>query len=164
MSLNRMVSFHGGSLASPAPRIRQLGLFTTPQPGIKVEEALPLAAGGGLLIAGAVMKGKGGTVMMVLGGLSALIGGGTWLYRTMFGQPTTVVAPLNNPPPPPAKPAAKSVYQQLAPVADSLAPLLKNLFSSGSSAPAPGGMVTSYSQLAPAPVPSGGGGGFVTSY
>lgn len=147
MSLNRMVSFHGGTLASPAPRIRHLGVFTMPQPTIKTEEALPLVGGGGLLTAGLLMKGKPGTILTILGGVTAAIGGGMWLYRMMFGQPTTVVAPIAPPKAPTApKPTGyQAIVQQLAPVA---APLIKNIFDAikpSSSQPSSGvpGMVTS---------------------
>lgn len=148
MSLNRMVSFHGGSLASPRPMIRQLGVFTMPQPVIKVEEGLPLVGGGALLAVGLTMKGKGATVMAVLGGLSALIGGGLWAYRALFAGPTTFVAPLSPPPPAPAKPtsATQQLLTQLAPIANQLTPLVKNIFNTTPApAPAPASQfVTSY--------------------
>jgi hypothetical protein len=168
MSMNRAVRF-GPSLASRNGNgmgvILHLGYINPAEPVLTTPEGAGVLAGGGLIVAGALVKGKGGMLMMILGGLSALVGVGSAAYRAMAkpAGATALVAP-----PPPTKPQstaqqAQQIVQQLAPT---LTPLIKNLFSSSSTpapAPAPSQMVTSYSQLAPTPAPAYSGGGMVTS-
>jgi len=143
MSLNSSVQFYGGSLASPRPMIRHLGVINLAQPIVKTEEAIGLAAGAGLLGGGLIMKGKGGMVMAILGGLTALVTGGLTLMRHMSPAPTAVVQL----PAAPAAPKPSSTQQLLttfAPVAQQLAPLVQNLFAKPTPPPAPtGAIVTS---------------------
>jgi hypothetical protein len=141
--------------------ILNLGYINPAEPVLTTPEGAGVLVGGGLLVAGATMvKGKGGMLMMLIGGIAALAGLGSAAYRAI-AKPAGAMpgAPL---PPAPAKPTstaqqAQAIVQQLAPT---LTPLLKNLFSSSPTpAPAPSSaMVTSYSQLAPAPAPSSDGG------
>jgi hypothetical protein len=132
--------------------IMHLGYINPQEPVLTTPEGAGLGVGALLVAGGAIMKGKGGLVMMLVGGLSALVGIGSAAYRAM-AKPIGAV-PLVAPPKPTAQQTAQQIVQQLAPT---VTPLLKNLFSSSPSpapAPAAAPMVTSYSQLAPTPAPA----------
>lgn len=147
MSMNGSVRFVGGSLASHA-RIRHLGIINPNIPLVKTEEALGLAGGVGLLGAGLVTKGKTSTIMLILGGLVTAVTGGLTLMRHVQAPGPAVVSLPGPAPVPPPKPASTSqqIQQYVTQLSPTVAPLLKDLFSSlkpAESSPAPSGMVTS---------------------
>lgn len=150
MSMNGAVRF-GPSLASRGNGmgvILNLGYINPTEPVLTTPEGAGVLIGGGLLVGGTMVKGKGGMAMMLLGGLAALVGIGSAAYRAIAkpAMAAPLVAPAPVAPKPSVQQQAQQIVTQLAPT---LTPLLKNLFSS-SPTPAP----------APAPAPSA----FVTSY
>lgn len=171
MSMNGHVRFHGGSLASRRGMgmIYHLGVIEQPPPIIKTEEAVGLVGGAGLIGLGIAVKGKGGMVLGILGGLAALISGGMAAMRAISPPAPSVVGPaviMPAAPPPPSKPAssipglpssATAIIQQLAPYAKELFEKLKPSDST------PSAIIT---KLPDPGTPSSGGGipGLVTSY
>lgn len=159
MSMNSQVRFHSPLGSRGMGVIYHLGVLNPGEPVIKTEEAVGLVGGAGLLGVGLMMKGKGGTVLSILGGLAALISGGFVAARVLSPSgPTVSGQPMILPPGMPAKPVAAkpSIVQQLAPIATDFLKLVK---SSSPTSPAPGAIITT--------IPTGGGGGvpgMVTSY
>lgn len=138
MSLNNSVRFVGGSLASPRPMIRHLGIINPNVPIVKTEEAVGLVGGAGLLGAGLLIKGKGGMIMSILGGLVTLVTGGLTVMRHVNAPPALVVpvAPPMAPTAPKPASGAQQLLTTLAPYAQQLAPLVKDIFNR-EPAPAP---------------------------
>lgn len=146
MSLNRAVRF-GPSLAQSDKMgvILNLGYINPTEPVLTTPEGAGVFAGGGLLVAGALVKGKGGMAMMVVGGLAALLGIGSAAYRALANPATSVpfvapALPAAPPPKPSVQQQAQQIVQQLAPT---LTPLIKNLFKTDQ--PAPSQFVTNLS-------------------
>jgi hypothetical protein len=150
MSMNAHVRFHSGHVGQRGMgRIYHLGVIT-PEPTIKTEEAIGMAAGAGLFGVGLAVKGKGGMVLSIVGGLAALISGGMAAVRAL-SAPTPMFTP---PPPvpiapkPAAAPSIPGLPAALAPIIQQLAPIAQKLLTPTPSSPAPSSaMVTSYDQL-----------------
>jgi hypothetical protein len=118
------------------------GVGSSPPAMVEPIEVIGLVGGGGLAIGGIFVKGKGGVVMTVVGGLGAGISLILVLMRMMSGSGGPAAAKSFPPPAPQARPAAPtSRSQQIQQFATALAPgavdILKNLLSpSKPSAPA----------------------------
>ena len=148
MSMNGLVRF-GPSLArtNRIGTILHLGYIRPDEEIVTIPEGAGVLVGGGMLIAGTQMKGKGGTVLMILGGLAALAGLGSAAYRAVAKPPGTIVPLPVAPTAVPSKPAsltdkAQALVTSLAP---QVTPLLKQLFAPAPTAPAPSAFTTSYS-------------------
>ena len=123
--------------------------------------------GGGLVVGGIFVKGPGGVVMSVVGGIAA----GFSLITTLLGMmgPSVSSVPSSESsfpsiPSRPSPPVKVSRTQQIEQFAQALAPtalpIFKNLFKSGSSSSTPAPAPTSTSS----PAPSSGIPGLVTSF
>jgi hypothetical protein len=147
MSMNGMVRF-GPSLARNRQigAILHLGYIKPDEAIVTMPEGAGLLVGGGLLIAGTQVKGKGGMVMMILGGLAALAGAGSAAYRAV-AQPQGAIVPLPVPPtiaPKTSTSLTDKAKEYATALAPTLTPLLKNLFAPAPAAPAPSPFTTSY--------------------